>query len=159
MTYLLVEVPIQTICKTHYQTLARNVVGRWQIMFSIVICLDHLPEMKLSTNGRGNLHFIERNKLVTAAKDEAYYISKNALSKCDYWQVPNKARISYEFYTNDRRVKDLDNLISATKATVDGLVLAGVISSDSGWNLSIGKAELIFASQKQTRLIIEAMED
>jgi len=128
-------------------------------MFSIVICFDHLPEMKLSTNGRGNLHFIERSKLVNQAKDEAYFISKEALSKCDYWQSPNKARISYEFYTNDRRVKDLDNLISATKATVDGLVLAGIIKSDSGWDLSIGKADLIYSTMKQTRLIIEAIEE
>jgi hypothetical protein len=53
----------------------------------------------------------------------------------------------------------LDNLISATKASVDGLVLAGLIASDSGWDLSIGKAELLSANMKQTRLIIEAIEE
>jgi len=128
-------------------------------MFSIVVCLDHLPNMKLSTNGRGQIHFMERSKLVQEAKDEAYLLAKESLSKCSWWIVPTKARISYEFYTNDRRVKDLDNLISATKATVDGLVLAGLITSDSGWDLSIGKAELLTANQKQTRLIIEAIDE
>ena len=128
-------------------------------MFSIVVCLDHLPNMKLSTNGRGQIHFMERSKLVQEAKDEAYLLAKESLSKCSWWIVPTKARISYVFYTNDRRVKDLDNLISATKATVDGLVLAGLITSDSGWDLSIGKAELLTANQKQTRLIIEAIDE
>lgn len=129
------------------------------VVFSIVICLDHLPNMQLSTNGRGQIHFMERSKLVQEAKDEAYLLAKESLSKCSWWTTPTKARISYEFYTDDKRVKDLDNLISATKATVDGLVLAGVIHSDSGWDLSIGKAELLPSTSKQTRLIIESMEE
>lgn len=128
-------------------------------MFSLTICLDHLPNMKLSTNGRGQIHYMERSKLVQEAKDEAYLLAKESLSKCSWWTVPTKARISYEFYSNDKRVKDLDNLISATKASVDGLVKAGVINSDSGWDLSIGKAELLPANMKQTRLIIEAIEE
>jgi hypothetical protein len=127
-------------------------------MFAITICIDHLPNMKLSTNGRGQIHYMERSKLVQEAKDEAYFLAKEALSKCDYWIAPEKARISYEFYTNDKRVTDLDNLVSAEKCHVDGLVLAGIISSDSGWKLSIGRADLIFATYKQTRLIIEAIE-
>jgi hypothetical protein len=114
--------------------------------------------MKLSTNGRGQLHYHERSRLVQEAKDEAYLLAKEALSKCSWWIVPEKARISYEFYTDDKRVKDLDNLISAEKCHIDGLVMAGIISSDSGWYLSIGKAELLPANQKQTRLIIENLE-
>jgi hypothetical protein len=128
-------------------------------MFSIVICFNHLPEMKLSTNGRGQIHYMERSKLVQEAKDEAYLLAKESLSKCSWWIVPTKARISYEFYSNDKRVKDLDNLISAEKAHVDGLVMAGVINSDSGWDLSIGKAQLLPANMKETRLIIEALEE
>jgi hypothetical protein len=42
---------------------------------------------------------------------------------------------------------------------VDGLVRARVINSDSGWDLSIGKAELLTATFKQTRLIIEAIDE
>ena len=57
--------------------------------------------MRLSTNGRGNLHYMERSKLVKEARDEAYYLAKDALSKCDYWTAPAKARISYEFYMTD----------------------------------------------------------
>ena len=127
-------------------------------MFSLTIVINHFPDMKLSTNGRGNLHFFTRSKLVQEAKDEAYLLAKEALSKCSYWKAPEKARIHYEFYTNNRTIKDLDNVISATKATIDGLVLAGVIKSDSGWNLSIGGAQLIHSEEKQTRLIIENMD-
>ncbi len=127
--------------------------------FSLTICIDHLPEMRLSMNGRNQLHYMERSKLVKKAREEAYYLAKEALSKCDYWQTPTKARIGYEFYSDDKRVKDIDGLISAAKAYVDGIKDAGVISSDSGWDLSISKAELLSANQKQTRLIIESLED
>jgi len=113
--------------------------------------------MRLSGNGR--LHYHEKNKLVQEAKDEAYYITKDALTKCDYWQTPSKARVSYEFYMTDHRVKDMDNAISACKPWLDGIKLAGAIISDNGWQLSIGKADFIFANEKQTRLIIEPLEE
>lgn len=128
--------------------------------FALTICFDKLPSMKLSVNGRNQIHYQERAKLVKEAREEAYYLAKEALSKCDYWVAPQKARISYEFYSDDKRIKDIeDGLIPACKAYIDGLRDAGVISSDDGWHLWVGRAELRPANQKQTRLIIESLED
>lgn len=103
---------------------------------------------------------MERSKLTEIARDEAYYLAKEALSKCNYWQAPEKARISYEFYTDDKRIKDIEGgLIPACKPWVDSLVKSGVILSDSGWKLWVGRGELREATFKQTRLIIESLEE
>lgn len=129
-------------------------------LFSLTIVFPSLPDMRLSVNGRNRIHFMERSKLTEIARDEAYYLAKDALSKCDYWEIPPKARISYEFYSDDKRIKDIEGgLIPACKPWVDSLVKAGVIIGDSGWVLWVGRGELRSANEKQTRLIIEAMED
>jgi len=128
-------------------------------MFNLTVVFPKLPDMRLSTNGRGNLHYMERSKLVKEARDEAYYLAKDALSKCDYWTAPAKARISYEFYMTDHRVKDMDNLVSACKPWCDSLVAAGIINSDSGWDLALGSGDFIFSNEKQTRLIIKPIEE
>jgi hypothetical protein len=127
--------------------------------FHLTIVFPSLPDMRLSVNGRGQIHYMERTKLVEIARKEAYYIAKEALSKCDYWTAPQMARISYEFYSNDRRVKDIEKgLIPAAGAWVDGLKDAGVILSDDGWHLWLGHGELRYSTEKQTRLIIESLE-
>jgi len=103
---------------------------------------------------------MERSSLVQVAKDEAFFITKDALSKCSYWEVPQMARISYEFYSDDKRIKDIEGgLIPACKAWVDGIRLAGAIIADDGWHLWVGRGELRSANMKQTRLIIEAIEE
>ena len=116
--------------------------------------------MRLSVNGLYKLsHWGTRSRIVAPAKEEAFYLAKEALSKCDYWKAPEKARIHYDFYSKTRSVKDIEGgLIPACKPWVDGLVRAGALKSDSGWHLWIGRGELRSADHNQTRLIIEAME-
>lgn len=129
-------------------------------MFNLTIVFPSLPDMRLSVNGRNKIHFMECSKLTEIARNEAYYLAKDALSKCDYWETPVKARISYEFYSDDKRIKDIeDGLIPACKAWVDGIRDAGILIADDGWHLWIGHGELRFANQKQTRLIIEAIDE
>ena len=129
-------------------------------IFSLVIIFERLPDMRLSVNGLYKLsHWGSRSRIVAPAKEEAFYLAKEALSKCDYWKVPEMARIHYEFYSRTRSVKDIEGgLIPACKPWVDGLVRAGALKSDSGWHLWIGRGELRSADHNQTRLIIEAME-
>jgi hypothetical protein len=129
-------------------------------LFSLTIVFPSLPDMRLSVNGRNKIHFMERSALVKVARDEAYYIAKDALSKCDYWTAPQMARISYDFYSDDKRVKDIEGgLIPACKSWVDGLKDAGVIISDDGYHLWVGHGELRYSTERQTRLIIEAIEE
>jgi hypothetical protein len=128
--------------------------------FNLVIVFPSLPDMRLSVNGRHKLHHMEIAKIVEQEKQDAYILGKEALSKCDYWQAPQMARISYEFYCDDKRIKDIEKgLIPACGAWVDGLVAAKVLIADDGWHLWIGHGELRPANQKQTRLIIESLED
>lgn len=128
-------------------------------MFNLTIVLPTLPDLRLGVNGLNKLHHYERAKIVSEAKEYAYYIAKNALLKCDYWTAPPKARIHYEFYSNDKGIKDIEGgLIPACKPWVDSLVDAGVILSDDGWHLWVGKGELRHSTEKQTYLIIEPME-
>ena len=47
-----------------------------------------------------------------------------------------KAHLTITFRASDKRRRDMDNLLSASKAYVDGLVAAGVIADDSSDNLS-----------------------
>jgi hypothetical protein len=116
--------------------------------------------MRLSVNGRNKIHFMERSQLVKVARDEAYFLTKEALSKCDFWEAPQMARISYEFYSDDKRVKDIEGgLIPACKSWVDGIKDAGAITSDDGWHLWVGHGELRYSTEKQTRFIIEAIDE
>jgi len=129
-------------------------------MFNLTIVFPSLPDMRLSVNGRNKIHFMERSKLTEVARNEAYVLTKDALSKCDYWTAPQMARISYEFYSNDKRVKDIEGgLIPACKAWVDGIVGAGALIADDGWHLWVGHGELRYSTEKQTRLIIEAIDE
>jgi len=128
--------------------------------FNLTIVFPSLPDMRLSMNGRNKLHHMERSKLVAEAREEAFYIAKDALSKCDYWEAPQMARIHYEFYSDDKRIRDLEKgLIPAAGAWLDGLKDAGVILSDSGWSLWVGRGELRVGQRKQTRIIIESLEE
>lgn len=129
-------------------------------LFRLVIVFPSLPDMRLSVNGRNKIHFMERSQLVKVARDEAYFLTKEALSKCDFWETPQMARISYEFYSDDKRVKDIEGgLIPACKAWVDGIKDAGAITSDDGWHLWVGHGELRYSTEKQTRFIIEAIDE
>ena len=47
-----------------------------------------------------------------------------------------KAHLTLTFHAADKRRRDIDNLLSACKAYIDGLVAAGVIVDDSADNLS-----------------------
>ena len=58
----------------------------------------------------------------------------------------------------DKRKRDLDNLISACKPFLDGLIDAGVLKSDDGWYLSISGAEIVKGDKSKTELIIREEE-
>ncbi len=122
-------------------------------MFNLCIVFDHLPYSELSPNARK--HWRSKAKIAQIARYEAYNLG---LQNKGTWQAPEKAKIYYKFYSNNKRIKDLDNLVSAAKPFCDGLVDAGILSHDDGWHLSIGGAELIESSQNETWLIVEALD-
>ena len=61
-------------------------------MFNLVIIFERLPDMRLSVNGLYKLsHWGSRSRIVAPAKEEAFYLAKEALSKCDYWKAPERS--------------------------------------------------------------------
>ena len=123
-------------------------------MFSLTFTFGGLPRPELSLNGR--LHYINRSKLVKQERQYACYLG---LQHRDSWKAPERAIISYEFCVTTRRVRDLENLIGACKAWIDGLCDAGILVKDDCWHLEIGYGRICLADREETRLMISATEE
>lgn len=99
--------------------------------------LDHLPARELSPNAR----LVPQAKIpyLAAAKKEAWAMALNL------WSGPpmEHAALSYVWHLPTRRVRDHDNLISAAKAYLDGIVAAGVLVSDDVWHLDMDGARAV----------------
>ena len=50
------------------------------------------------------------------------------------------SRVEYEFHLPDRRRRDIDNLVAASKPALDGLVDAGILADDAGVDLVCRRA-------------------
>lgn len=121
--------------------------------FSLIFAFPGLPNASLSLNGR--LHFYQRSKLIKAERTYAYCLG---FQHRVGWVAPEKAILSYEFYTTSRRTRDFENLIGSCKPWVDGLVDSGILVKDDCWHLEIGYVRVFLASKEETRLIISDKE-
>ncbi len=115
------------------------------------ITFPHLPYKQLSPNFRS--HWAAKRKWTEAARNEACIEAMSVLSR-NNWETATKATIYYEFTVKDSRRRDVENLISALKSTVDGLVDAGIISDDNWEVLRFGGAIVTKGDKEQTKLII-----
>ena len=115
------------------------------------LILPHLPYRELSPNAR--LHWAVKRKWTEVARNEAHIEAMSVLGR-KKWEIPTKATIYYEFTVKDNRRRDIENLIAACKAHVDGLVDAGVISDDRWEVLRFGGAIVTKGNKNQTKLII-----
>lgn len=83
------------------------------------------PESRrLPPNSNNKMHWAKRAKWVKEFKDQSYWL-------CKIQKLPKmkKAKIIVENYTI--APQDRDNLYSAAKPIIDGIVTAGVIPDDS----------------------------
>ena len=112
--------------------------------------LDHLPDPRLSPNAR--LHYMLLYKAKREAKEEAFAIAKKG-------GVPDKpyhrVHITITYVSKDKRTRDMDNLLSACKGYIDGIVAAKVIEDDSVFNVSYS---LYYEVGDKARTIIEIEE-
>ena len=99
---------------------------------SITIELGHLPDPDLSPNKR--LHWGELYRARRAAKDEAIYLVKALPSRprCPI----SRAHITITWTSRTRRRRDVDNMFSSMKPTIDGLGESGLIADDSAMHVS-----------------------
>ena len=98
------------------------------------ITIPGLPPRDASPNAR--VHFHRLSNVKRTMKD-VMIASVLEMPSQDRPDEPwDKAHLTITFRSSDKRRRDIDNLLSASKAYVDGLVAAGVIIDDSSDNLS-----------------------
>ena len=98
------------------------------------ITIPGLPPRDASPNAR--VHYMKLANVKRNQKD-LMIASVLELMPMDRPNEPwEKAHLTITFRASDKRRRDIDNLLSASKAYVDGLVAAGVIIDDSSDNLS-----------------------
>ena len=92
--------------------------------------LGHLPHRNLNPNAR--VHWRTVAKAKSDAKEEAWALSH-------VYGVPDKPYAQAHMtvtYVGDKRNRDMDNLLAATKGYIDGIVAAKVVKDDSVFVLS-----------------------
>tara|TARA_R110002110_G_scaffold142957_1_gene331449 strand:- start:4210 stop:4578 length:369 start_codon:yes stop_codon:yes gene_type:complete len=98
------------------------------------IVIPGLPPRDASPNAR--VHYMKLANVKRNQKD-LMIASVLELMPMDRPNEPwEKAHLTITFRASDKRRRDIDNLLSASKAYVDGLVAAGIIVDDSSENLS-----------------------
>src|SRR3990167_3231811 len=108
------------------------------------IIVEHLPYRELSPNSRE--HFMVKARAVKAQREEVGWLAKVQWHD----QSPMRhARISYRFIVQDKRHRDIDNLIASAKSMVDGLVDGGVLEADDAEHLALGQCNILRGAVNQ----------
>ena len=118
-------------------------------MKELTVTIDHLPYSELMPNRK--LYWAAKAKVAAIARRDACIEALNCMGT---WIAPERASVFYRFTAKDKRKRDLDNLIAASKASLDGLRDAGVIASDDADYLSISGAEIVKGDKAKTELIV-----
>ena len=93
----------------------------------LIIILYDIPPAQVRGNTRA--HFQTLNSIRRQRKETAMWVTKDAMLEANIKQMCGKVHVEYMFYNN--RNVDVDNLIFGMKATLDGIVNAGLIPDDS----------------------------
>mgnify|MGYP003147667334 CR=1 FL=1 len=95
------------------------------------ITLPHLPPGKAYPNRK--THYMELSKIRREQQEEmiAYVLEQGRPD-----DTLERAHITITWRSKDKRDRDIDNLLSAMKGSIDGLIHAGVIVDDSAKHLS-----------------------
>lgn len=80
------------------------------------------PDAALNPNRKNGKHWGATNALKELTKNTAYYLTKERWSGKLMFTEPMPLKIT--FVQSDKRKRDLDNLLSASKASLDGIALA-----------------------------------
>jgi len=95
------------------------------------IVLPHLPPSKAYPNKK--THYFTLSSLRREQQEEMIvYVMEQGKPDTPY----ERAHITMTWRAKDKRSRDIDNLLSAMKGSIDGLIHAGVIVDDSAKHLS-----------------------
>ena len=121
----------------------------------IIIILYDIPPAQIRGNTRA--HFQTLNSIRRQRKETAMWITKDAMLEANIKQMCGKVHVEYMFYNN--RDVDVDNLIFGMKATLDGIVNAGLIVDDSPSYVKItGDFEKCKKSEEKTIITISEIK-
>ena len=117
------------------------------------IVLPGLPNSKAYPNRK--THYLGLSKIRNEQKEEiiAYVLVQG---RPDY--PFNRAHITITWRSKDKRDRDIDNLLSAMKGSIDGLTHAGVIVDDSAKHLSYTLYYEWGDSVKESETILDIQE-
>tara|TARA_R110002110_G_scaffold387034_1_gene598806 strand:- start:14 stop:400 length:387 start_codon:yes stop_codon:yes gene_type:complete len=93
----------------------------------LTIILYDIPPAQIRGNTRA--HYQTLNSIRRQRKEMAMWLAKDAMTEAKVDKLDGKVHVEYMFYNN--RDVDVDNLIFGMKATLDGIVNAGLIPDDS----------------------------
>jgi crossover junction endodeoxyribonuclease RusA len=80
------------------------------------------PDPSLSPNRKHGKHWSKTNSAKVAAKETAFYLTKQA--SAGYIPPAGFIPLSIVFVTPDKRHRDADNMLAASKPAIDGIALA-----------------------------------
>lgn len=85
------------------------------------VTLDY-PRPELSPNRKTGSHWAKTSAIKDSVRDAAFYLSKQSLrgNKVE----SRKMTVYIAFIQADRRKRDIDNLLSASKPAIDGIAKA-----------------------------------
>lgn len=81
------------------------------------------PNKSLSPNRSNGKHWSNTRAIKQIARNEAYMVTKS-LMRGETPMTDEKTSIEITFIQKDKRNRDLDNLLAASKATIDGVAMA-----------------------------------
>ena len=99
---------------------------------AVTITLPYLPPRSLSPNGRA--HWAERYRDAQAMMNHVIILVLEAGKPPKPFE---RATLTMRWEAKDRRRRDYDNLLAATKPALDGLVQGGVLVDDNTECLSL----------------------
>ena len=82
------------------------------------------PDKKLMPNKRNGKHWTSTVASKDGQKRDAYILTGDALLKAGPHEWPEHIPLSLLYLTPDKRHRDLDNLLAASKALIDGMAQA-----------------------------------
>lgn len=101
------------------------------------------PHRKLNPNAR--IHFRERSKLVKQSREDAAWTVMQQTTQAERAAVgvgDGPVLLDITFRPPDKRRRDLDNMLSACKATLDGLADAFAID-DNRFEMAIRRGDTV----------------
>ena len=117
----------------------------------IRVIIDHLPYSELMPNALRRTFWTVRSEMTKVARQEAYLLGLEQTPESPF----KYCAIEEIFTVPDKRRRDLESLLAASKAFIDGLVDAGIIEDDN-WQhvLRLSGSVVYQKGVAQTEIII-----